>query len=94
MLGAELEPGMVTNGCSKKDSEDLLGKGDGIFVDMNSDQIKGKIKEAAGVLTDNEKLENEGKADQIAGDAKNVVKDVAGKAEDVIDDIKQTVEKN
>ena len=27
---------------------------------MNSDQAKGKLKEAAGILTGDEKLENEG----------------------------------
>jgi len=61
---------------------------------MNSDQVKGKIKEAAGILTDDEKLKNEGKADQIAGDAKSVVDDVADKAEEVIDSIKDAVHKD
>ena len=59
---------------------------------MNRDQAKGKIKEAAGVLTDNEKLEDEGKADQLVGDAKGVVQDVADKADEVIDDIKHAVD--
>jgi len=45
-------------------------------MNMNGDQAKGKLKEASGVLTDDEKLKNEGKADQMAGDAKNVVRDV------------------
>ena len=61
---------------------------------MNTDQVKGKLKEAAGVLTDNQELEDEGKADQIAGDAKNVVENVANKAGDVIDDIKKAVSKD
>ena len=59
---------------------------------MNSDQVKGKLKEAAGVLTDNQELEDEGKADQIAGDAKSIVDNVADKAGDVIDDIKKAVD--
>jgi uncharacterized protein YjbJ (UPF0337 family) len=63
-------------------------------VNMNTDQVKGKLKEAAGVLTDNQELEDEGKADQIAGDAKNVVENVANKAGDVIDDIKKAVSKD
>jgi len=62
-------------------------------MNMNGDQAKGKLKEAAGVLTDDEKLQNEGKADQMAGDAKNVVRDVADKAGEVIDDIKAAVHK-
>jgi uncharacterized protein YjbJ (UPF0337 family) len=61
-------------------------------MEINSDQAKGKIKEALGVLTDDEKLKNEGKADQVAGDVKEVVKNVAEKADDVIDDIKGAVQ--
>jgi uncharacterized protein YjbJ (UPF0337 family) len=60
---------------------------------MNSDQAKGKLKEAAGILTDDDKLKTEGKTDQMVGDAKNVVKDVADKANEVIDDIKDAVHK-
>lgn len=63
-------------------------------MNMNSDQAKGKLKEAAGILTDDDTLKNEGKADQMAGDAKNVVQDVADKASEVIDDIKDAVNKN
>ena len=39
-------------------------------LDDKLDQIKGQAKEAAGDLTDNEKLQNEGKADQLIGNAK------------------------
>lgn len=63
-------------------------------MNMNSDQAKGKLKEAAGILTDDEKLKNEGKADQMVGDAKNVVQGVADKAGEVIDDIKNAVIKD
>ena len=59
---------------------------------MNKDQVEGKIKEAAGILTDDEKLQDEGKADQLSGDVKGVVHDVADKADEVIDDIKHAVE--
>jgi uncharacterized protein YjbJ (UPF0337 family) len=41
-----------------------------------TDVAKGRIKEAAGVLTGNDKLRAEGKADQAVGE----VKEVAGKA--------------
>ena len=34
------------------------------------DDLQGKAKEAAGKVTDNERLEAEGKADQSAADAK------------------------
>lgn len=63
-------------------------------MNINSDQAKGKLKEAVGALTDDEKLKNEGKADQLVGDAKEVVQDVADKAGEVIDDIKRAVHKD
>jgi len=40
------------------------------------DQVKGRIKEAAGVLTDDESLKQEGKLDQVVGK----VKETAAKA--------------
>ncbi len=63
------------------------------MMDINSDQAKGRVKEAAGDLTGNEKLKNEGKADQAAGDAKEFVNDVAEKAEDLVDKVKDAVHK-
>ena len=36
-------------------------------VQGNTKEIKGKIKEAAGVLVGSSKLKNEGQADQLAG---------------------------
>jgi uncharacterized protein YjbJ (UPF0337 family) len=63
-------------------------------MNMNRDQAKGKLKEAVGDLTDDEKLKNEGKADQLVGDSKGVVQDVADKADEVIDDIKKAVHKD
>ena len=63
-------------------------------MNMNRDQAKGKVKEAVGDLTDDEKLKNEGKADQLVGNAKEVVQNVADKADDVIDDIKKAVHKD
>lgn len=46
------------------------------------DQLKGKAKEAAGNLSDDKSLENEGKADQLTGD----VKEKAADARDAIKD--------
>ena len=63
-------------------------------MDINSDQAKGRVKEAAGALTGDEKLKNEGKADQKAGDAKEFVSDVADKAEELIDKVKDAVHKD
>lgn len=46
------------------------------------DQVKGRIKEAAGVLTDDDRLKREGKLDQVVGK----VKDKAEKAVDSVKD--------
>jgi uncharacterized protein YjbJ (UPF0337 family) len=51
-----------------------------------TDVVKGRIKEAAGALTGNDKLRAEGKADQTVGE----VKQVADKA---VDNIKEAVKK-
>ena len=42
-------------------------------MDINADQAKGKIKEAVGDLTDDDKLKSEGQVDQLLGDAKATV---------------------
>ena len=56
-----------------------------------SDEAKGRIKEAAGVLTGDKKLEREGKADQTAGKIKKAVENVKDKAENAIDDLKDAL---
>ena len=43
------------------------------------DDIKGKAKEAAGKVTGDERLEDEGKADQVKSDVVDAVKDGANK---------------
>jgi uncharacterized protein YjbJ (UPF0337 family) len=48
----------------------------------NTDDAKGRVKEAAGDLTGDDDLKDEGKADRAAGK----VKDVAGSAKDKVDD--------
>jgi uncharacterized protein YjbJ (UPF0337 family) len=42
-----------------------------------SDVVKGRVKEAAGALTDNDKLREEGKTDQAVGKAKQAVQKAA-----------------
>jgi uncharacterized protein YjbJ (UPF0337 family) len=59
-----------------------------------SDDIKGRVKEAAGDLTDNDDLKREGKADQAAGKAKDFLGDAKEKAEDVVDDVRDKVRKD
>ena len=47
------------------------------------DEMKGRMKEAAGDLTDNERLEREGKVDQGKAEAKDVVNKVGDKIKDI-----------
>ena len=49
-----------------------------------ADKAKGRTKEAAGALTGDRSLKNEGKVDQAAGDVKEAVGDVADKVKDVV----------
>ena len=49
-----------------------------------SDEAKGRVKEAAGVLTDDDKLKREGKADQVAGKVKQKVQKVVDKVKDAL----------
>jgi uncharacterized protein YjbJ (UPF0337 family) len=45
----------------------------------NADQAKGRIKEAAGAITGDKDLKNEGKADQVGGKVKDAVDTVKDK---------------
>ena len=45
----------------------------------NTDDLKGRVKEAAGDLTDDEDLQREGKVDQGKGKVKEAVDDIGDK---------------
>ena len=47
------------------------------MTNKNIDKAKGRVKEAAGALTGNRRLKNEGRADHAKGSAKNAVDKVA-----------------
>jgi uncharacterized protein YjbJ (UPF0337 family) len=49
-----------------------------------TDKAKGKLKKAAGDLTGDESLKNEGRVDNASGKTKKAVGDVADKAKDVV----------
>lgn len=53
--------------------------GDGAF-----DEAKGRVKEAAGDLTDDDGLKGEGKVDRAAGTVKDTIGDAADKVKDVV----------
>jgi len=48
-------------------------------MDGQMDKLKGRIKEAAGDLTNNKRLKAEGKADEFRGTVKNNIDKVADK---------------
>jgi uncharacterized protein YjbJ (UPF0337 family) len=50
----------------------------------NADDAKGRVKEAAGDLTNDKDLKREGKADRTAGKAKDAVDKVSDKVKDAI----------
>jgi len=49
-----------------------------------SDELKGRVKEAAGALAGDRKLKREGKADQAVGKIKQKVEKVMDKVKDAI----------
>jgi uncharacterized protein YjbJ (UPF0337 family) len=51
-----------------------------------TDEVKGRIKEAAGALIGNDKLREEGKTDQAVGKVKQV-------AEEAVEEVKEAVKK-
>lgn len=53
----------------------------------NSDDLKGRVKEAAGAITDDDDLQREGRNDQREGEAKEQVDELADKVKDGIDDV-------
>ncbi|UBI09126.1 CsbD family protein [Corynebacterium coyleae] len=61
-------------------------------LDDKLDQLKGQAKEAAGDLTDNEKLENEGKADQLIGNAKEKLSEAGDAIKDKANEVAAKVE--
>ena len=49
-----------------------------------SDELKGRVKEAAGVLAGDKKLKRQGKADQAVGKLKQKVEKVIDKVKDAL----------
>ena len=53
--------------------------------DKRIDEAKGRIKEAAGSLTDDDDLRNEGKTDQTKASLKDAADKLADKAKNALD---------
>jgi uncharacterized protein YjbJ (UPF0337 family) len=56
------------------------------------DDAKGRVKEAAGTLTGDKDLENEGKLDQAGAKAKSAVEKVKDAAESAIDSVRDRID--
>ena len=52
--------------------------------DGTKDDLKGRTKEAAGSLTDDQSLKNEGKVDRASGKVKDAVGGASDKVKDVV----------
>jgi len=66
----------------------------GTMASAQPDEIKGRIKEAAGALTDNADLKREGKADKASASVKDGLDKVRDKIDDGVDAIKDRINKN
>jgi uncharacterized protein YjbJ (UPF0337 family) len=58
-----------------------------------TDQAKGRVKEAAGSLANDDDLKREGKTDRVAGETKEKLGDVKDKVEEGIDKVKDALHK-
>ena len=63
-------------------------------MDKDMDQAKGKLKQAAGDLTGNDKLKHDGKTDQRAGKAKEAVAKTKDKVDGAVNAVKDKLHKN
>ena len=55
-------------------------------IEGSAQQAKGKVKEVAGKVTGDSKLETEGKADQVAGKGKNTIGWLKDTIKEAVDD--------
>jgi uncharacterized protein YjbJ (UPF0337 family) len=57
--------------------------------ESKADDMKGRVKEAAGVVTGDKDLEREGKADQAGAKVKETAEKVEKKIDDAVDAVKE-----
>ena len=50
-----------------------------------AEELKGRVKETAGAVTDNDKLRREGKIEQAAGKTKQAVEKAVDKVKNVVE---------
>lgn len=54
-------------------------------MESKKDEMKGRMKEAAGDMMDDDELKREGKADRVGSTVKEKANEVVDRAKDVID---------
>lgn len=62
-------------------------------LDGQADQVKGRVKQAWGDLTNNERLHDEGVADEAAGDVQEGVGRARRKVGEAIEDIGENIKR-
>jgi uncharacterized protein YjbJ (UPF0337 family) len=62
-------------------------------VDGRTEQVKGRVKQAWGDITNNEPLHDEGVADEAAGDVQEGVGRARRKVGEVIEDIGENIKR-
>ena len=62
-------------------------------LDGQTDQVKGRVKQAWGDLTNNERLHDEGVADEAAGDVQEGVGRARRKVGEAIEDIGENIKR-
>ncbi len=60
----------------------------------NFDDAKGRAKEAAGDLTNDDDLKNQGKKDQAGAKVKEVAENAKDKVEDAVDSVKDKLSRH
>jgi uncharacterized protein YjbJ (UPF0337 family) len=60
-------------------------------MSAKSDQVKGQVKQAAGILTSDKDLESEGRTDRRTGEAKEKIDHAKDKVEEVVDKTKDAL---
>lgn len=55
------------------------------------DKVEGRVKQAAGALTDDDELQREGERDEAAGKLKDTVDKAKGHVDDAIDAVKDKI---
>lgn len=58
------------------------------------DDTKGKVKETAGVITDDRELETKGKLDQVGASVKEVGERISDKVGEAVDAVKEKLDRD